>query len=79
MIGHTQDDGSLVAFGRTNITTFLVEFSLDTLVTADQVRALYAPGLSDTAVIAEMARDLLFLWLIIQFYSMQEYRLMCWH
>ncbi|KAJ7916494.1 Alpha/Beta hydrolase protein [Mycena leptocephala] len=61
MIGHTQDDGSLVAFGRTNITAFLVEFSLDTLVTADQVRALYAPGLSDTAVIAEMARDFLFL------------------
>ncbi|KAJ6511996.1 Carboxylesterase [Mycena vitilis] len=60
IIGHTQDDGSLFAFNQSDLATYLAA-NFGTLVTADQVRALYASGLSDNAVIAEVVKDFLFL------------------
>ncbi|KAJ7863795.1 Alpha/Beta hydrolase protein [Mycena olivaceomarginata] len=61
VIGHTENDGSLFALNQDNLTTYLSN-NFGTLVTADQVRALYARGLSDNAVIAEVVKDFLFLW-----------------
>ncbi|KAJ7645654.1 Alpha/Beta hydrolase protein [Mycena polygramma] len=60
VIGHTQDDGSLFAFNQSDLATYLAA-NFGTLVTPDQVRALYASGLSDNAVIAEVVKDFLFL------------------
>ncbi|KAJ6470266.1 para-nitrobenzyl esterase [Mycena vitilis] len=60
MMGHMQDDGSLFALDQTDLAAYLAnDFGM--LVTADQVRALYASGLSDNAVIAEVVKDMLFL------------------
>ncbi|KAJ7255363.1 Alpha/Beta hydrolase protein [Mycena rebaudengoi] len=55
MIGHTDDDGSLFAIDQNNLTTYLAN-NFGSFVTADQVRALYASGLSDNAVIAEVLK-----------------------
>ncbi|KAJ7868620.1 Alpha/Beta hydrolase protein [Mycena olivaceomarginata] len=60
VIGHTENDGSLFALNKDNLTTYLSN-TFGTLVTADQVRALYASGLSDNAVIAEVVKDFVFL------------------
>ncbi|KAF7348611.1 Carboxylic ester hydrolase [Mycena venus] len=60
MIGHTENDGSLFALNQNNLTTYLSN-TFGTLVTPNQVRALYANGLSDNAVIAEVIKDFLFL------------------
>jgi hypothetical protein len=57
---------SLFALNQDNLTTYLSN-TFGTLVTADQVRALYASGLSDNAVIAEVVKDFLFLWLVSKF------------
>ncbi|KAJ7255364.1 Alpha/Beta hydrolase protein [Mycena rebaudengoi] len=60
MIGHTDQDGSLFAIGQNNLATYLTN-TFGTLVTARQVRALYASGLSDNLVISEVIKDFLFL------------------
>ncbi|KAJ7630562.1 Alpha/Beta hydrolase protein [Roridomyces roridus] len=58
--GNTQDDGTLFAVGLTNVSAFL-QAEFDGLVTPAQVQVLYTPGLSDSAVIADVLRDFLFL------------------
>jgi carboxylesterase type B len=61
MIGNTENDGSLFALNQNNLATYLAS-TFGTLVTANQVRALYPSGLSDNAVISELIRDFVFLW-----------------
>jgi hypothetical protein len=56
-----QDDGSLFAINMTDLSAYLTA-NFGPFVTADQVRSLYPPGLSDNAVIAESYKDVLFLW-----------------
>ncbi|KAJ7931334.1 Alpha/Beta hydrolase protein [Mycena leptocephala] len=60
MIGNTENDGSLFALNQNNLATYLAS-TFGTLVSANQVRALYASGLSDNAVISEVVKDFLFL------------------
>ncbi|KAJ7664494.1 Alpha/Beta hydrolase protein [Mycena polygramma] len=60
IIGNTQDDGSLSAFASnvTDLALSLADFFGDS-VTADQVRSLYASGLSNITVFAEAFKDYL--------------------
>ncbi|KAK7059761.1 carboxylic ester hydrolase [Favolaschia claudopus] len=60
MLGHTQDDGTLFALNQNNLQAYLTA-NFGNLVTANQVRALYASGLSDNAIIADLIRDFVFL------------------
>ncbi|KAK7050253.1 carboxylic ester hydrolase [Favolaschia claudopus] len=60
IIGHTEDDGTLFAINRTDLPTYL-NATYGNRVTADQVRALYAPGLSDNALITNVEREFKFL------------------
>lgn len=60
VIGNTQDDGTIVAVGLTDLSAFLDSFFAG-LVTADEVRPLY-PGLNDSSIISAVSRDELFLW-----------------
>jgi hypothetical protein len=66
MIGNTENDGSLFALNQNNLATYLAS-TFGTLVSANQVRALYASGLSDNAVISEVVKDFLFLWSVVHF------------
>lgn len=63
LTGNTQNDGTLFTIGDTNLTAFLNSsgFTVDGNVTADVVRSLY-PGQNDTDVIADVFRDVSFLW-----------------
>lgn len=58
-----QDDGTLFTVGETNLTAFLEAqgTQVGELVSADLARSLY-PGQDDTTVIADVFRDLTFLW-----------------
>ncbi|KAJ6493918.1 Carboxylesterase [Mycena vitilis] len=62
IIGNTQDDGSLSAFAVnvTDLATSLANFFGD-FVTADQVRSLYASGLSNSSVFSEASKDFQYL------------------
>ncbi|KAJ7817835.1 carboxylesterase [Mycena olivaceomarginata] len=59
VIGNTQDDGTIVAVGLTDLSAFLDSFFAG-LVTAAEVRPLY-PGLNDSSIISAVSRDELFL------------------
>ncbi|KAJ7676788.1 Alpha/Beta hydrolase protein [Mycena polygramma] len=62
IIGNTQDDGSLSAFALnvTDLALSLASFFGD-FVTADQVRSLYASGLSNSTIFAEASKDFQYL------------------
>ncbi|KAI0278329.1 Alpha/Beta hydrolase protein [Russula aff. rugulosa BPL654] len=60
LLGSMEDDGSAFTYNLSNISTFLERFgSLASFVTPDDVRGLY-PGLTDTQVIADAERDIVF-------------------
>ncbi|KAJ7706471.1 Alpha/Beta hydrolase protein [Mycena rosella] len=61
IIGNTQDDGSIVAVGLTDLAEFLsTTFAFLESVTPAQARAFY-PGLNDSLVVSAIARDVIFL------------------
>jgi carboxylesterase type B len=61
MVGNTQDDGSLFVVGLMNLSDFLTT-SFGTLVTVDEMHALY-PGLNDdNMIISQIVKDFEFLW-----------------
>ncbi|KAJ6615858.1 Carboxylesterase [Mycena sp. CBHHK59/15] len=59
IIGDTEDDGSVVALGVTDIQTFLNLWFYESSISPDFVRSLY-PGLKDSQVISNSLRDLIF-------------------
>ncbi|KAJ7785818.1 Alpha/Beta hydrolase protein [Mycena metata] len=59
IMGNMQDDGTLFAFGLTDLPAFL-ETNFGSSITVNQVRPLY-PGLNDSAIISEIEKDFLFL------------------
>jgi carboxylesterase type B len=66
LLGSMEDDGSIFVLNTpNNLSTFLAEQlgsgPLESLITPALVRALY-PGLSDSQVIAAVARDITFRW-----------------
>jgi carboxylesterase type B len=64
LLGSMEDDGSVFTYNLSNISTYLERFgSLASSVTPDEVRALY-PGLTDTQVIADAERDIVFRWYV---------------
>jgi hypothetical protein len=68
LLGNMEDDGSVLTYNSSNISTFLERFGpLASAVTPDEVRALY-PGLSDPQVIAGAERDILFRWCVHFFF-----------
>ncbi|KAJ7862967.1 Alpha/Beta hydrolase protein [Mycena leptocephala] len=60
MIGNAENDGSLFALNQNNLATYL-DITFGGLITPDQVRPLYASGLSDNAIISEVIKDFTFL------------------
>ncbi|KAI0275867.1 Alpha/Beta hydrolase protein [Russula aff. rugulosa BPL654] len=60
LLGSMEDDGSVFTYNLSDISIYLERFgSLASSVTPDEVRALY-PGLTDTQVIADAERDIVF-------------------
>ncbi|KAJ7630507.1 Alpha/Beta hydrolase protein [Roridomyces roridus] len=59
IIGNMQNDGTVFAFGLTDLTAFL-QVETGGLITAAEVRPLY-PGLNDSTIIAEIIKDVAFL------------------
>ena len=68
LLGSMEDDGSVFTYNLSNISTYLERFgSLSSSVTPDEVRGLY-PGLTDTQVIADAERDIVFRWYVRFFF-----------
>lgn len=64
LLGSMEDDGSVLTYNLSNISTFLEQFgSIASSVTPDDVRALY-PGSNDSQVIADAERDIVFRWCV---------------
>jgi carboxylesterase type B len=67
LLGNVEDDGTLFTYNTSeSLSTFLATdpyASVASSVPPDKVRALY-PGLSDSQVIADTVRDILFRWYV---------------
>lgn len=64
LTGNMQNDGTLFAAGETSLTAFLQSSSflkVEANITSDVLRSLY-PGQNDSVVLADIFRDVTFLW-----------------
>jgi hypothetical protein len=65
IIGSMENDGSVFAFGLTNLTAFLEVEVPGIDIPPDFVRSLY-PGQNDSLVISDSIRELVFRWWVAQ-------------